>query len=308
MHEKISFFILNHSGAPMRRVTVTKAFLRFLFVLVIVGGTVFGYGIYDYLHIKEHLITNRMLQGEIYFQKGEILAQRRQISTFAEEINRLKAKLVDLSEFEKKIRVIANIEATEAQDGLLGIGGPLPEDLDTRIPLQEKHESLLREMHEQTHLLKAAVAGQEQQFESLASYLQGQVNLLAATPAIRPNNGWVSCRFGYRKSPFTGLREFHKGIDIANRRGTPIVATADGTVTFAGKKGLLGKTIIIDHGHGMVTRYGHSQKLLKKRGDKVKRGETIALLGNTGRTTGSHVHYEVLLNGVPVNPKKYILN
>jgi murein DD-endopeptidase MepM/ murein hydrolase activator NlpD len=118
----------------------------------------------------------------------------------------------------------------------------------------------------------------------------------------------MTSRFGYRKSPFTGRRELHKGLDIASRKGTPILATANGVVTFAGKKGLLGLTIVIDHGHGMKTRYGHNHKLLKKRGDKVKRWEPVALMGSTGRSTGPHTHYEVHLNGIPVNPEKYILN
>jgi len=95
-------------------------------------------------------------------------------------------------------------------------------------------------------------------------------------------------------------------VDIATRKGTPIVATADGVVTFAGAKALMGRMIVIDHGHGMVTRYAHISKALKKRGDAVKRGDTIALVGNTGRSTGSHLHYEVHLNGIPVNPATYI--
>ncbi|MBU4415374.1 MAG: M23 family metallopeptidase, partial [Proteobacteria bacterium] len=149
---------------------------------------------------------------------------------------------------------------------------------------------------------------QKRSFESLFNNLEDQRNLLASTPAIRPTNGWISSKFGYRISPFTGFREFHKGLDIATRKGAPIVATADGVVTFVGVKGLIGKVIVIDHGHGMVTRYAHVHKALKKRGDVVKRGDTIALVGNTGRSTGSHLHYEVHLNGIPVNPAKYILN
>jgi len=97
-------------------------------------------------------------------------------------------------------------------------------------------------------------------------------------------------------------------LDIANQKGTPIIATADGVVTFAGSKALFGRMIKIDHGYGMVTIYGHLQKLLKKCGDSVKRGDIIAQMGDSGRSTGSHLHYAVLLNGVPVNPKKYILN
>jgi murein DD-endopeptidase MepM/ murein hydrolase activator NlpD len=138
--------------------------------------------------------------------------------------------------------------------------------------------------------------------------LEQRRNILACTPAIRPANGWMTSRFGHRNSPFTGRREFHKGIDIANRRGTPIVAPADGVVSQVKRKGLLGVVLTIDHGHGLVTRYGHIEKALKKRGDSVKRGEQIANMGNSGRSTGPHVHYEILLNGVPVNPEKYILN
>jgi len=242
----------------------------------------------------------------------EIRLQRKQIQDFATEINALKAQLLALNHFEKKIRIIANIEKSNESGNIFGVGGSIPEDLDAQIPLKEKHNSLMRDMHEQIEQLSRASGSQQDEFASLLRSLEDQQNLLASTPAIRPVSrgvkSWVTSRFGYRKSPFTSRREFHKALDIAARQGTPILATADGVVTFSGKKGLLGQTIVIDHGHGMVTRFGHISKLLKKRGEKVKRWETIALMGNTGRSTGPHVHYEVRLNGMPVNPEKYILN
>jgi murein DD-endopeptidase MepM/ murein hydrolase activator NlpD len=236
------------------------------------------------------------------------MRQREQIQEFAEEISTLKTKLVALNDFEKKIRIIANIESTEEQDNLFGIGGSIPEDLDTQIPLTQKHNSLMREMHEQVGQLHLATHNQDQNFDTLLKRLQDQQNLLASTPVVRPCPGWTTSSFGYRISPFTGRREFHKGFDIANRKGTPITATADGMIAFAGPKGLLGNTVVVDHGHGMVTRYGHLEKVMVKRGTPVKRGDTIGLMGNTGRSTGPHVHYEVHLNGIPVNPDKYILN
>jgi murein DD-endopeptidase MepM/ murein hydrolase activator NlpD len=153
-----------------------------------------------------------------------------------------------------------------------------------------------------------AVVQQAHEFEELLEQIKKQRNLLAGTPTIRPVDGWVTSRFGYRKSPFTGRRELHKGLDISNRKGTPIMATADGVVCFADKKGLYGLTMVIDHGHGLKTRYAHLNKLLKKKGENVKRGDVIAQMGSTGRSTGPHLHYEVRLNGVPVNPAKYILN
>jgi len=125
---------------------------------------------------------------------------------------------------------------------------------------------------------------------------------------LRPTNGWISSTFGYRVSPFTGRKEFHRGLDIATREGTPIIAPADGVVTYSDQKWLIGNMITIDHGYGMTTLYGHIKELLKNKGERVKRGQVIALVGNTGRSTGPHVHYEVRLNGVPVNPEKYILD
>ena len=109
-------------------------------------------------------------------------------------------------------------------------------------------------------------------------------------------------------SPFTGQGNFHSGIDIANRVNTPVNSSADGVVSFVGHKGTLGLLVIIDHGHGMTTRYAHLSKSLMKTGESVSRGDEIALMGNSGRSTGPHLHYEVIMNGIPVNPVRYILN
>jgi murein DD-endopeptidase MepM/ murein hydrolase activator NlpD len=261
----------------------------------------------DYLNLKI-TFNKQKVKNTIAKQSDEILNQRKQIQKFADEINSLKSSLVKLNTFEQKLRIIANIEKSSEEDSLFGVGGSIPEDLDSQLPLTEKHNNLLREMHEQTRELTLASINQEKVFESLYEGLKSQRNLLSSTPSIRPTEGWLSSGFGYRVSPFTGLREFHKGLDFAGRKGTKIIAPADGVVSFVGRNGSYGKMIKIDHGHGIITRYGHLQKALKKRGEAVKRGDVIALMGNTGHSTGPHLHYEVLLNGLPVNPKKYILN
>lgn len=312
MRKKISFVILGSSGAPAKQVCASKTSLHLFGLVLIALFAAVGYIVYDYYNLR--VTTSHLQNREVYLssQLEEIQTQRKQIQEFANEINSLKVKLVAINSFEKKIRIIANIEKTDDSDNIFGVGGSIPEDLDARIPLKEKHNSLMRDMHEQIELLSMASANQQQELESLLKSLEDQQNLLASTPAIRPVarnvKSWITSRFGYRKSPFTQRREFHKGYDIASRQDTPVLATADGVVTFAGKKGLLGNTVVIDHGHGMITRYGHNHKILKKRGDKVKRWETIALMGSTGRSTGPHVHYEVHLNGIPVNPVRYILN
>ena len=289
MKKEITFFILN-IGSLIKGITVSRDFITRLSISIAVSFIFFNFIIYGYLN------------------QQELVSQRKQLKAFAAEINSLKSKLVELKDFEKKIRNIANIEENANSEHLFGVGGSIPEDFDTQIPITKKYNGLIREMHEQTQQFNLAAINQKKSFESLFNNLENQRNLLAATPDIRPTDGWISSTFGYRTSPFTGLREFHPGLDIATRKGTPILAAADGVITFAGTKGLMGKLIVIDHGYGMVTRYAHIHKMLKKRGDAVKKGDTIALVGNTGRSTGSHLHYEVHLNGIPVNPAKYMLN
>lgn len=312
MRKKISFVILGSSGRPAKQVCTSKASIRLFGAALVAFFVAVGYIVYDYYKLRE--TTSHLQNREFYIssQLEEIQHQRKQIQEFANEINSLKNKLLALNNFENKIRIIANIEKTNESANLFGVGGSIPDDLDAQIPLKKKHNRLMRDMHEQVEQLSFASDTQQKEFESLLKSLEDQENLLASTPAIRPVSrgvkSWTTSRFGYRISPFTKRRELHKAYDIAARKGTPILATADGVVTFAGKKGLYGNLMVIDHGHGMKTRYGHCQKFLKKRGDKVKRWEPIALLGNTGRSTGPHVHYEVHLNGIPVNPEKYIIN
>jgi murein DD-endopeptidase MepM/ murein hydrolase activator NlpD len=312
MRKKISFVVLSNSGAPAKQISASKTSIRLVSVFLAACLIFFGYVIYDYFQLKETTVHLKDREVHLTSELVEIQNQRKQIQELAGEINSLKNKLVALNNFETKIRIIANIEKTDESKNIFGVGGSVPEDLDARLPLMEKHNSLMRDMHEQIDELNRASIHQQNEFESLLKSLEDQQNLLASTPAIRPisrgEKFWVTSKFGFRQSPFTGQREFHQGYDISTREGTPIMATADGVVIYAGRKGLLGNTIIIDHGHGMVTRYGHCQEFLKKRGEKVKRWEPIALVGDTGRSTGPHVHYEVRLNGIPVNPFKYILN
>ena len=308
MGEKLSCILISNSGSVVKQATVSRAFLSFLGLLLTCGLFYSGYIVYDYCQLRKTFVDAAALENRISGQQEIIVGQRKQIQKLAREINHFKKDLLALNNFEKKIRIIANLEKPAGNDSLFGVGGSIPEDLDAKVDLTEKHNGLLRDIHEQVDQLKLASTNQNEGLESLLTYLENQRNLLASTPAISPTQGWVTSKFGYRLSPFTGKREFHKGLDIGARKKSPVVATADGVVSFAGIKGLLGRVVIVNHGHGVVTCYGHLNTALKKNGETVKRGETIALVGNTGRTTGSHVHYEVQLNGMPVDPMKYILD
>jgi murein DD-endopeptidase MepM/ murein hydrolase activator NlpD len=153
------------------------------------------------------------------------------------------------------------------------------------------------------------IAGEREiSLAKLLDGLEGKRRHLASTPAIWPTKGWLTSRFGNRVSPFTGARQFHGGIDIAGARGTDVIAPARGKVSFAGKRGPLGRSVTIDHGYGIRTTYGHNDELFVKRGQEIERGQVIASLGSTGRSTGPHLHYVVEVSGKAVNPLNYIFD
>ena len=154
--------------------------------------------------------------------------------------------------------------------------------------------------------LSIQLLSQRQLIDSSMVTVKKQVAYLNAKPSIKPVNSRITDSYGYRKNPFTNRgSEFHRGIDFAGDIGTPIKATGDGVVIFAGWQSGYGNVLIISHGYGITSLYGHNSKLLVKKGDKVKKSQIISKMGSTGRSTGSHLHYEVRVNGKIVNPSNY---
>jgi murein DD-endopeptidase MepM/ murein hydrolase activator NlpD len=308
MAKYYTIIVIDDKGSSVREALVSKRLLRFLAILSAIFVTFIGTGTYRYVHMIGTLSNNVQIVSELDHRQAKIESQGEQIRTFALRINELKSKLISLNEFEQKIRILANLEHKSDQATLFGTGGSAPDDIDASIGNKQDQGRLIREMHQQMSSFSQASTIQHNSFESLLKSLEDKKNVLAATPSLRPTQGWVTSDFGYRISPFTGHRELHKGLDIANREGTPIIAPANGIVTQTGPKALMGNMITVEHGYGIITRYGHVKEMLKKPGDRVKRGEIIALIGNTGRSTGPHLHYEVRLNGMPVDPTQYILD
>ena len=157
--------------------------------------------------------------------------------------------------------------------------------------------------------LSRQLISQRQLIDSSMTSVKKQVAYLNAKPSIRPVNSRITANYGTRKNPFTNRgSEFHPGIDFAGDTGNPIKATGDGVVIFAGWQSGYGNVVIISHGYGITTLYGHNSKLLVEKGDKIKRAQIISKMGSTGRSTGSHLHYEVRVNGKLVNPAAYLNN
>ena len=309
MNRQLFFILFNENGSLLKKINLTKKrlFVLSVFFTICFAGLI--YAAYDYVKTKQKVILLQELENRVSIQTDKLHCQQQQIQNFFKEIDKLKLKLTDLSAFEKKLRIISNIDNnSDNQQSFINVGGPVLNDINTANSLNLSFNSIISEIQDQVKCLYSASEKQLQAFNVLYKHCEEQRSLLASTPSISPvlKEGWISSRFGYRKSPFTNKREFHNGLDISAGKGEPIVATASGIIKFAGRKGLMGKTVIINHGHGMTTLYGHADTLLVQKGDVVKRGDIIAKIGTTGRTTGPHVHYTVLLNGISVNPEKYI--
>lgn len=304
--QRWTLLVFDAKGIPVVRTTISRLTIPAIALLLTVGMAMALYvGMVDYFQLKRDAAKLHDLHARSAEQQAQIRQQRDQLLALSRRIDQYQLQLADLQHFEKKIRIVANLEAGDDDPAIFGMGGSDPEALDPAAMGKLDYPALLRGMHADLNHVEMAAHHQRHAFASILHLLEERRSLLAATPSIRPVKGWISSGFGNRQSPFTGRREFHRGLDIATHAGTPIVAPADGKVIFAGKRGLMGKMVTIEHGFGMVTRYGHVQKILKPKGARVKRGETIALVGSTGRATGPHLHYEVLLNGVHVNPEHY---
>jgi murein DD-endopeptidase MepM/ murein hydrolase activator NlpD len=231
-----------------------------------------------------------------------------QLAALTDKIDQINTKLVELKKFDNKLKVMVDLEPGDNDTQFLGMGGPDLTLIDSSNAIEDAHKRLTRLMHQSLDNLEDEIAVQTQEKAQLYEFLEGQKSMLACTPSIWPAQGWATSGFGNRISPFTNQKEFHEGFDISARIGTEIIAPADGVISEIGKTYGFGNLLVISHGYGIKTIYGHLSKSLVKKGQSVKRGDKIALIGNSGRTTGPHLHYEIQLNGMPVNPQNYILN
>jgi len=289
------------NGQKVRRIRF-RAWLVSTVAIFLVAGV--GAGFYfgqDYVQLKKSLPDIARLQKETLDQQVQLLALSQKIGEF-------KVEMEKLYQFNKKLKIVLNLDSGRGDDEFSGQGGSEAQGHDPSAALKTERQELIQEMHRQLETLDQEASLAEQYQQELQAFLESRKSVLAATPSIWPAKGWVTSGFGYRRSPFTGRREFHKGIDIANRAGTPIIAPASGVVARTGREGGYGRIIVINHGYGLSTRYAHLHRILVKPGQLISRGDKIALLGNSGRSTGSHLHYEVRLNSVPVNPSRYILD
>ena len=221
------------------------------------------------------------------------------IDALSSRIGLLQAHVMRLDALGRKLVKMASIDKTEFNfDSSPALGGP--ETASNKVFEQDELSQAIDELGLQLYKRENQLAVMEDLV--LNENLQKEVE-----PSGRPiTKGWLSSYFGMRTHPISGRREMHKGIDFAGKMGGPVIAVAKGVVTYAGKRYSYGNLIEIAHGNGYSTRYAHNSRLLVSVGDTVEKGFQIAEIGSSGRSTGPHVHFEVLKNGVEVNPVRFI--
>jgi murein DD-endopeptidase MepM/ murein hydrolase activator NlpD len=217
---------------------------------------------------------------------------------YAKRLGQLQAESMRLTALTEKLAEIAGVDVSEFQLNTVPAQGGIDENGESLSP-----ELFKIEMSQ----LTSRFDEQNKQLATIQNLFLTRDSITSAIPQGRPiAGGWLSSSYGYRIDPFNGKKTFHSGIDFAAKEGTNVIAVADGIVSYIGERNGYGELIELDHGNGYVTRYAHNEKIIVKTGDRIKKGEAIALLGSTGRSTGPHVHFEVLREGTKIDPYKFV--
>ncbi len=298
--EYFTLMFLPGPNARVRTLSISKSAIKTALLSLVAVLFISLYLIYDYNAVKDKV-------SEVQSLREQLMQQKAQVQDFALNLLDYKRQMFRLRDLDTKLRRVVSLGPRDRAQQVLGIGGPDELGLQNLAVMGEKkQEEVLKEMHQELTQLKGAAFKQETSLEMLIEYFEDKRSLFASTPSVWPVRGWVTSPFGNRISPFSGIPTFHEGIDIAAQTGTPVVAPADGVVIRAGFGTGYGNMVEISHGYGIKTIFGHNSRLNVKVGQRVKRGDVISYVGDTGSSTGPHLHYEVRLNGLPVNPTRYL--
>lgn len=261
-----------------------------------------------YFSVEHQLKENVQLRRQNLEVKSQLVLVHEKVASVQatlDRIQRIDTKLRVITELHDPKRHLA-LGPTEARGGEVS-----PDEGGGVDPMAR---AIGEKPHEAAQMIGASLdkvaldaEKRESSIRQLETYLRGQKARLSSTPSIWPARGWITSGFGMRVDPYTGKPTMHSGIDIANQPGVSLVVPARGVVTFSGSSGGYGKVVVVDHGYGIRTRFGHLAETGVHVGDHIERGDIVGKIGNSGRSTGPHLHYEVEINGVCEDPTNYIL-
>jgi len=310
-NRSFTLLIVPERSSQVRRIQVPRSLVNLACAVIVLIVAALGAAAAHYYYIVDEARKNRILVQRNSELQQHLAVTNTKLGDVGDTLNRidtLDRKLREITRLSDPARGLAIGPINEP----LAVGGQV--DLETGLfavppevvdPNRRELEYAL--LDSRLHGLTAEARRQEASLRELSHYFDEQNSLLETTPSIWPVRGWVTSEFGMRDDPYTGARNMHLGVDISTAEGKPIMSPANGTVTFAGDRGGYGNVIVIDHGLGISTFYAHLKELLVKAGEQVVRGQHVGSVGNTGRSTGPHLHYEVRAHSIPINPRVYIL-
>ncbi|MGE5086184.1 MAG: M23 family metallopeptidase [Bacillota bacterium] len=330
--KKVTLFIVSNQTGKTRKLVLSAAWLKALSFISAVVIIIFAAGMVDYFGLLLQAMENKRLKAE----NAQLVKQFQVVES---KVSALENSLERVKTFTTKLKLITNVDAEDRITKLTMGPKPAPgQPVEEYEPMEQREDGEALAQQDQVFANKKPLNDQvgelaneatdkdyaslviriekavketqlkEQSVIDLWESLSERQSLLNATPNIKPAKGWITSRFGYRTSPFTGKTTLHAGLDVAAAPGSPIYAPADGVVTFASYDEGYGKLVSIDHGFGVTTRFGHMSQIYVQVGQRINKWDVIGAVGNTGRSTGPHCHYEVRINGTPVDPINYILD
>ena len=304
----LKFILINNEG-PSKTVEIgrwTRVFVSAILIglPVTLAGLSYEFGVKK--GVSKTQAAEETLAAEEARERAEALANlaveaERRLQSMTLLLAELQSRVTRLDAVGMNLTQSAGFEPGEFNFNVPpALGGPL-------MASQDDARELIPALEGELFALSTALDDREVQLDILSELIQGEQVKNDATPAGRPIlSGWLSSRYGSRIDPFSGKKAWHEGIDFAGREGSNIVAVASGVVSWSGERSGYGKMVEVAHGDGVITRYAHNQENRVKVGDMVRRGDVVALMGNSGRSTGPHVHFEVHKNGRPVDPASYL--
>lgn len=330
--KKVTLFIVTNQSGKTRKIVLSASWLKAITFISAVVVLIFAAGLVDYFGLLLQTMENKRLKAE----NAQLIKQFQVVES---KVSALENSLERVKTFTTKLKLITNVDAEDRITKLTM--GPNPsagqqveeyepmeqrqdtealvaqdQVFDAQKPLNDQVGELANEDADKDYAslvvrIDKAVKEthlKEQSVIDLWESLSERQSLLNSTPNMKPAKGWITSRFGYRVSPFTGKTALHAGLDIAAAPGSPVYAPADGVVVFASYDESYGKLITIDYGYGVTTRFGHLSQVYVQVGQRVNKWDVVGAVGNTGRSTGPHLHYEVRINGTAVDPINYILD
>ncbi len=330
--KKVTFFIVTNQTGQTRKIVLSATLLKAFSFGLIICVLIIAAGLVDYFGLLVQAMENKRL-------KAENAQLTKQFQIVESKVSALESSLEQVKTFTTKLKLITNVDADDRITKLtMGSKPSQGQQVEEYEPMEQRQEPRALVAQDQLYDTQPSINEQrgelanetadkdyaslvvridkavretqlkEQSVIDLWESLSERQSLLNSTPNMKPARGWLTSRFGYRISPFTGKTTLHAGIDIAAAPGSPVSAPADGVVVYASYDEYYGKLITVDYGYGVSTRFGHLSQIYVQVGQRVSKWDVIGAVGNTGRSTGPHLHYEVRINGTPVDPLNFILD